>query len=67
VGPGARLITRVVTEQAADTGRHGPRLTPFGVLAYLASAGARQFAETVRPHIPEEKSRLSDGKYSVIP
>ncbi|WP_322763390.1 PIN domain-containing protein [Frankia sp. Cr2] len=46
-----RLITRVVAEQAADTGRHGPRLTPIDVLAYLASAGARRFAEAVRPHV----------------
>lgn len=62
-----RLITRVVTEQATDTGRHGPRLTPLDVLAYLASAGAHQFADTVRRHISGEKSRLSDSKYSVIP
>lgn len=38
----------------------------FDVLAYLASAGAGQFAETVRPHIPGEKNRLSDGSYSVV-
>jgi len=49
------LITRVLTEQSADTGRYGPRLTPFEVLAYLASAGARRFAETVQPHVPRKE------------
>jgi hypothetical protein len=29
------------------------------VLAYLASAGAHQFAQTVRPHIPEKGNKLS--------
>jgi len=62
-----QLIRRVITEQAADTGRHGPRLTPSDVLAYLANAGAHQFAKTVQPYIPEEKSGLSAGQYSVIP
>lgn len=62
-----QLIIRVVTEQAADTGRYGLRLTPSDVLSYLASAGARQFTETVRPHIPDEGNKLLDGKHSVIP
>lgn len=46
-----RLVTRVILAQAADTGRHGPRLTPGDVLDYLASAGARRFADAVRPHL----------------
>lgn len=52
-----RLITGVIAQQAADTGRHGPRLTSFDVFTYLASAGAHQFAETVRAHVLKEKTR----------
>jgi len=48
-----QLIMCVLLKQAADTGRHGPRLTPAAVLDYLASAGARSFAEIVRPHLPK--------------
>jgi hypothetical protein len=35
--------------------------------AVRPSGGARQFAGTVRPHIPEKENKLTDGKYSVIP
>ncbi len=61
-----RLITWVVTEQAADTGRHGPRLTPLDLLAYLATAGAQQFAETVRRDILEEETKRTGSECSVI-
>jgi predicted nucleic acid-binding protein len=47
------LMLRVVIRQAADTGRRGPRLTPGEVLDYLASAGARRFADTVRSYLPK--------------
>jgi hypothetical protein len=49
-----RLIMRVIQEQAADTGRHGPRLSPGDVLDYVASAGARRFADTLRPHLNKD-------------
>jgi predicted nucleic acid-binding protein len=48
-----RLITRIILEQANDTGRHGPRLTPGDVLDYVASAGARRFVAAVRPYLPK--------------
>jgi predicted nucleic acid-binding protein len=48
-----RLVIRIITEQAADTGRRGPRLTPHEILDYLASAGARRFAAVVRTYLPK--------------
>jgi hypothetical protein len=45
----------VIEEQAAATGRRGPRLNPNDVLGYLASAGARRFADTVRPYLPKDQ------------
>lgn len=43
------LIEMVVRAQAADTGRHGPKLTSLEVLDYLAAAGAPRFAVALRP------------------
>lgn len=42
-----QMLSRVIAEQASDTGRHGPRLTPNDVLSYLAKAGAPRFAAAV--------------------
>ena len=47
-----RTLLRVLGEQATSTGRRGTRLTVHQVLDYLASAGARQFAETARRCVP---------------
>ncbi|MBM7082596.1 PIN domain-containing protein [Micromonospora humidisoli] len=43
-----RTLLRILGEQAAGTGRRGRQLTAHQVLDYLASAGARRFAATVR-------------------
>ncbi|HET8660780.1 MAG TPA: PIN domain-containing protein [Micromonosporaceae bacterium] len=63
-----QLIMGVLQKQAADTGRHGPRLTLAAVLDYLASAGARSFAETVRPHLPkaDESTPVATGGSSAV-
>ena len=42
------VLTRVLAEQTASTGRRGARMTVDEILDYLASAGARQFATTAR-------------------
>lgn len=47
-----RTLLRVLGEQAASTGRRGTRLTVHQVLDYLATAGARQFAEAARQSVP---------------
>lgn len=48
-----RLVLRVIGEQAAATGRRGPRLTILDILDYLERAGARRFAARARGTIPE--------------
>lgn len=48
-----RLLVGVITAQAADPSRRGPRLSPHEVLDYLSSAGARRFAQAVRPNLPK--------------
>lgn len=48
-----RLMISVFCEQAADTGRRGPRLSPSQVADYLAACGARRFADRVRPYLPK--------------
>lgn len=47
------LIVRVIMGQAADTGRHGPRLAPHHIVEYLAKAGATRFAATVKAHLAD--------------
>lgn len=63
-GREARLILRVIDRQAADTGRHGPRLSPEDVCDYLSSAGAPRFVDAVRPYVREDgdgRLRLAGG------
>jgi hypothetical protein len=56
-----RLLVGVITAQAADPGRRGLRLSPHEVLDYLSSAGARRFAQAVRPNLPKGGESAIEG------
>jgi hypothetical protein len=56
-----RLVIRVIGEQAADTGRHGPRLASGDVCEYLARAGARRFADTILPYLRKDTDQNDLG------
>lgn len=54
------LVVRVIAEQAAATGRRGPRLSRHEVLDNLARAGVPRFAVAARQHLPKDEKPAAE-------